>query len=381
MLVRASNAALLLAACVATYACLACGPAGPTPQARPAHEATPNPADAPTAARAETAARSPALQRGRELYAQMCAVCHGERGEGYKADQATALAHPDFLASASDAFIRRAIAHGRRGTTMSAWAHGRGGPLSGRDIDALVAFMRTWDVRPRAQLDRRAIEGDPKIGANLYARECARCHGDKGVGGPNVQIGDRDLFQTAGPGFLRYAIAKGRPGTPMPGYAQTLGERGIEDVLAYLQSAVSSSPMTQGAPPGRPPPIPLGPVPLNPKGPEPVGFSAHPGVTKVDVVRAQLKRRARMALLDARAPSDYANEHIEGAVSVPFYDPSPYLEDLPKDAWLVTYCACPHAESKALAGKLAAQGFGKVTVLDEGINVWKARGYPTSRRP
>ena len=29
-------------------------------------------------------------------------MCHGPNGEGYKADQATALAHPQFLASASD---------------------------------------------------------------------------------------------------------------------------------------------------------------------------------------------------------------------------------------------------------------------------------------
>jgi cytochrome c oxidase cbb3-type subunit III len=125
-----------------------------------------------------------------------------------------------------------------------------------------------------------------------------------------------------------------------------------------------------------PPPIPLGPVPLNPKGPEPQGFARFPGVTSVDVVHAQLKRGARMALLDARAPSDYANEHIAGAVSVPFYDPSPYLKHLPKNAWLVSYCACPHAESKTLAQKLTDAGFTKVTVLNEGLGVWKARGYP-----
>jgi cytochrome c oxidase cbb3-type subunit 3/ubiquinol-cytochrome c reductase cytochrome c subunit len=63
-------------------------------------------------------------------------------------------------------------------------------------------------------------------------------------------------------------------------------------------------------------------------------------------------------------------------VSVPFYDPTPYLKALPKDTWLVSYCGCPHAESMALAGKLVAAGFRKVTVLDEGLGVWKARKYP-----
>ena len=94
---------------------------------------------------------------------------------------------------------------------------------------------------------------------------------------------------------------------------------------------------------------------------------------------AQLERGARMAILDARAPSDYTDEHIAGAVSVPFYDPEPYMNDLPKDAWLVCYCGCPHAESGQLAHKLVAKGFTKVTVLDEGLGYWARKKYETSQ--
>ncbi len=362
-------------------AALACGgpgegPATPrrAPHAQSAAEAKPpQTAAAPATGHAVDARSETPVQRGQHLYAQMCAVCHGAQGEGYKADQATALAHPDFLASVSDGFLRHAIVHGRRNTTMSAWAQQRGGPLTPRDVDALIAFMRTWDRLPRAVLDTGPLEGDPQRGERIYARECKECHGDKGRGGPNVQIGDPELFSTATFGFLRYAIHRGRPGTPMPGYREKLGERGVADVLAYLLSVqVPAAPRA----PSQVPPIPLGPVPLNPRGPEPIGFERYPGVTGVDVVHAQLKRGARMALLDARAPSDYANEHIAGAVSVPFYDPTPYLKTLPRNAWLVSYCACPHAESKTLAQKLLDAGFKKVTVLNEGLGVWKARGYP-----
>jgi cytochrome c oxidase cbb3-type subunit 3/ubiquinol-cytochrome c reductase cytochrome c subunit len=100
-------------------------------------------------------------------------------------------------------------------------------------------------------------------------------------------------------------------------------------------------------------------------------------MTPVDVVQAQLQKQARMALLDARVPTDYAEIHIAGAVSVPFYDPSPYLRSLPKDSWLICYCGCPHAESGALAEKLVNAGFRKATVLEEGLGVWIERGYPT----
>jgi cytochrome c oxidase cbb3-type subunit 3/ubiquinol-cytochrome c reductase cytochrome c subunit len=319
-----------------------------------------------------------AERQGEKLYGRMCAVCHGADGEGYRADEATALAHPAFLASVSDGLLRAAIATGRAGTTMSAWSTSRGGPLSRAEVDALVAFLRSRSSAPRAALDERPARGEASRGMALYARECARCHGAHGVEGPNVHIGNSDFLATASNGFLRYAIAGGRARTAMPAFAPRLGEGDIEDLVAFLRSLQSSEPQIAApAPPARMPPLPLGPVPLHPRGPEPVGFRPFPATAPVDLVKAQLDRGARMGLLDARAPSDYAAEHIAGAVSVPFYDPAPYFSQLPKDAWLVCYCACPHAESGTLAQKLEAAGFSRVTVLDEGLGVWRAHHYAT----
>ncbi len=307
----------------------------------------------------------------------MCAVCHGRAGEGYKADQAPALAHPDFLASVTDDYLRTAIVGGRSGTTMSAWGIERGGPLSKGDVDALVVFLRSWQQRPQATLDERPVRGDAARGGELYARECAGCHGAHGTGGPDVNIGGSELLTTASVGFLRYAIGNGRAGTAMPSFRGRLGDHAIEDLVALLQNWKTLAANAPRPPPVRPPPIPLGPVPLNPKGPEPEGLRPFPSTSSADLVKAQLDRGARMALLDARAPSDYSNEHIAGAVSVPFYDPDRYFDDLPKDAWLVSYCACPHAESTTLAQKLVAAGFTKVTVLDEGLGFWKRKKYGT----
>jgi len=316
----------------------------------------------------------PKPTRGAELYGRMCAVCHGANGEGYKADQAPRLAQADFQATATDEYLREAIKNGRTGTTMSAWFNDRGGPLSRDDIEELIRFMRTsWRKGPRPALDEHVNTGDVERAESIYARECSGCHGAKGVTGPALHIGNPQLLQTATNGFLRYAIKHGRTGTQMPSFEQKLGDAGIEDVTALLRKWASPPPPPP--PPAPPPPIPLGPVPLNPRGPEPVGFKAQPGTTPVDVVHAQLERGARMALLDARTPSDYMNEHIAGAVSVPFYDPTSYFAKLPKNAWLVCYCACPHAESGTLASKLVAAGFKKVTVLDEGLGVWRGRKY------
>ncbi|HET7545203.1 MAG TPA: c-type cytochrome [Polyangiaceae bacterium] len=316
---------------------------------------------------------SQAAAHGAQLYGRMCAVCHGEHGEGYKADQAPRLAQPEFQRSVSDEHLREAIKNGRTGTTMSAWSKDRGGPLSGPEIEDVIAFLRTWRKDQPATLDERPIHGDVSRAETLFARECLRCHGERGVGGPNLHIGNPQLLRTASNGFLRYAIRNGRPGTKMEGYSKTLGEQGIEDLTSLLRGWINPAPPPP--PPAPPPPIPLGPVPLNAKGPEPVGFKKYPQMTSLEVIHAQLQRGARMALLDARAQSDYVTQHIAGAVSVPFFDLATYVEKLPKDAWLVCYCSCPHAESGSLAASLLQAGFKKVTVLDEGLGAW-AKKYP-----
>jgi mono/diheme cytochrome c family protein/rhodanese-related sulfurtransferase len=316
---------------------------------------------------------------GAVVYDRMCAVCHGARGQGYAADRAPAIANPAFLAVASDHFLETAIGNGRTGTTMSAWSNLRGGPLGSREIQSVVAYLRTYDSLPHLKPDDGASQGDAKRGADAFASRCASCHGDHGTGGPYESIGNPELLATSGNGLLRATIRDGREGTLMPSFIRELGASGIEDVVAALRLWQSQAPAVARSAPPKPPPLPLGPVPLNPNGPEPVGFHAQPAPTPADTIKHELDRGAKMGILDARAPSDYMNEHITGSVSVPFYDPDPYISQLPKTAWIVCYCACPHAESGQLAQKLVAKGFTKITVLDEGLGFWRSKGYPTSK--
>lgn len=76
---------------------------------------------------------------GAAVYDTHCAECHGAKGEG---GTGTALANPVYLATASDAFIRHAVANGRTGTPMAAFAE----RLSDADIDNVVAFLRSRAV-------------------------------------------------------------------------------------------------------------------------------------------------------------------------------------------------------------------------------------------
>ena len=77
------------------------------------------------------------LASGLELYELHCSFCHGVSAEG---DAALSLNNPTFLSSASDDFLRYAIARGRRGTVMGAYDTS----LSAKEIADLVLAIRSF---------------------------------------------------------------------------------------------------------------------------------------------------------------------------------------------------------------------------------------------
>src|SRR5262245_6367709 len=133
------------------------------------------------------AADHPELANGEQLYATYCALCHGDRGQGYAADNAPALRNQDFLASTSEGFLREAIKNGRPGTSMAAYAQRAGGPLDQDAIDRLVRTIRGWRREPFAQLTAPA-DGDASRAEPLFAERCASCHGDVGEGRTAVSL-------------------------------------------------------------------------------------------------------------------------------------------------------------------------------------------------
>lgn len=311
------------------------------------------------------------VEAGATAYAKTCALCHGSKGEGYVADNATALNNPTFLATATDEFLRRSIARGRPGTTMSAWDRAHGGPYDDGAIQGIAAFLRSWQTVPSVTNGAPA-GGDAGRGAPLYASRCASCHGATGTEGPNVRLANAELLAIANDAFLEYAIVHGRPGTAMKPFERELAAQEVADLVALLRSWAKPVPTGDVPIPGT-----LGPIVRNPDGPEP-DFVLGNRFTPADTVKRELDRGAAIGFLDARAPSDYVAGHIAGANDVPFYEASQYVFALPKDKWLVCYCACPHAESGALADTLFSNGFTKVTILDEGYFVWRDRGYPVT---
>ncbi|TPV97307.1 MAG: hypothetical protein B7733_00220 [Myxococcales bacterium FL481] len=300
-------------------------------------------------------------------YDQYCAICHGDEGEGYKADGANALANGHFLAAATDQLIYDGIAHGRVDTPMSAWSVNRGGPLTHAAIDRLVKLIRSWETLEPVDTSSYVNEGVPERGEGPWQAFCMGCHGLYGEGGEYMSVAAPNFLDHASDGFLDFSVRKGRPGTVMPAFEGLLQPREIADLVALMRSWSFIEVPDHDS---------LGEATLNPDGDDPTFDD--PRFVAVDDLKAMMDAEAKMIILDARPPSDYVERHIKGAKSLPFYLASQHAAKLPDDVWIVTYCACPHAESEALADGLIAEGLQRVRVLDEGFRVWLDRGYPSS---
>ncbi|MBS2017981.1 MAG: c-type cytochrome [Deltaproteobacteria bacterium] len=333
-------------------------------------------------ASADATIDSPAVasvERGQKLYAKYCNFCHGAEGKGYAADEAPALANDDLLSIATDEFLHDAIANGRPGTTMSSWFIVRGGPLSDDDVLAIVAYLRTWQKRPSESTAGRTLSPNASAerGAAIYAAHCASCHGAKGWRGKHNALANPELLISATDGFLATTIERGRAGTPMQGFGEKLGKEKIDDVVAFLRTWQKEPDVTPTLPPKA---GALVSVVLNPKGPEP-SFDPKADFVPVDDVKKEHDRKASMVIIDARPPADYARMHIVGAISVPFYDVEAFAKQIPKDKYVLTYCACPHAESMKVQLALRNLGYKRVAVINEGLFAWRDRGYPVHGGP
>lgn len=83
-------------------------------------------------------------ERGKQLFYQECAGCHGADGNGLIAP---ALANPVFQRTATDAFIAQTIRAGRENTPMPSFL--RAG-LSERDVADVLAWIRQWEPKQQA---------------------------------------------------------------------------------------------------------------------------------------------------------------------------------------------------------------------------------------
>jgi cytochrome c oxidase cbb3-type subunit III len=187
-----------------------------------------------------------------QLYALNCSGCHGAGG---RLGAARPLNDPLYLALASDAVLRSAIAQGVPGTSAPAFAQQAGGNLTDKQIDLLVEGMKSrWGkaelfkevaLPPYSLQDaiaKGSAPGDSQRGAAAYQTYCARCHGKDGKGGPKgSSVLDPAYLALVSDQALRTAVIAGRPDLGMPNWRENNSGRAmspqeISDVVAWLAS-------------------------------------------------------------------------------------------------------------------------------------------------
>src|SRR5579863_3168347 len=88
-----------------------------------------------------------------------------------------------------------------------------------------------------------------------------------------------------------------------------------------------------------------------------------------------------MVIVDTAAPPVWEDEHIPGAVNLPYSTKISSPVPLPRDKMLVIYCACKdHEDSTDVARQLSLLGYRNVKVLKGGWFKWVALKYKTESK-
>jgi rhodanese-related sulfurtransferase len=85
-----------------------------------------------------------------------------------------------------------------------------------------------------------------------------------------------------------------------------------------------------------------------------------------------------IVIVDTAAPPIWEDEHIPGAVNLPYTKDLKAPVALPRDKTLVVYCACKdHEDSTDMARQLSLLGYRNVKVLKGGWFKWQDLKYKT----
>lgn len=101
---------------------------------------------------------------------------------------------------------------------------------------------------------------------------------------------------------------------------------------------------------------------------------------EISVAQARAKLHAGAFILDVREPEEYASGHIPEATLIPLGQLEKRANELPRDREIVVVC---RSGGRSAMGRdiLKKAGFTKVASMAQGMNAWKAAGYPIAQIP
>ena len=84
------------------------------------------------------------------------------------------------------------------------------------------------------------------LGTQLFAANCAQCHGQNGVGGQGPRLNAKEFLESVSDEQMRLLISGGVSGTAMPAWSVdfggTLTDQQVQQIIAYLRSWAATAP-------------------------------------------------------------------------------------------------------------------------------------------
>lgn len=99
--------------------------------------------------------------------------------------------------------------------------------------------------------------------------------------------------------------------------------------------------------------------------------------TTVDEVKARLDRGDKLLIVDVREESEWAKDHLPGAIHLGKGVLERDVEERVSDPTteMILYCGGGFRSALA-ADNLQKMGYSNVLSMDGGIRVWREKGYP-----
>lgn len=98
----------------------------------------------------------------------------------------------------------------------------------------------------------------------------------------------------------------------------------------------------------------------------------------IDEVKKRMDANEKVLFVDAR--SAITGEMVKGALHIPISEIDTWAKDVPKDTFIVAYCACgSEGTSMAWVSKVQQLGFTNSFALKGGIMGWQVAGLPTQQ--
>jgi len=187
-----------------------------------------------------------ALTRGKEVFSNFCAHCHGPKGRG---DGAVARAFSGFAISVTgkatydlpDGELFHIASFGRN------LMPGHASQIGIKDRWKAVHYLRDLQDRERRRLGPLwAVPEDPRrrhlisvpYGKELFAQNCSACHGEEGrrpkPGIPTLNT--PAVLAIADDAFYWDIIRHGKKGTQMPAWEKILTPTQVKSLVLYVRS-------------------------------------------------------------------------------------------------------------------------------------------------